>query len=252
MYGLISIHDVMPDNLPQVETFLQQLSRFPAYDIYLLVVPGCQWQPEQISQLRTWQQQGYELAGHGWRHQAGHISGVYHRLHSQLLSGNVAEHLSLSSQQIAVLIQRSYDWFITNELKPPALYVPPAWALGNIGHLDLERLPYRYYETLSGFLDVSNRECCRCPLIGFEARSRWQATFLSLFNQINSLPASSLRPTRISLHPHDREYYLGHRIDGVLSSVQRTLNYQQCLSALSIDRIDSAYTDYGNHLNSLN
>jgi len=252
MYGLISIHDVMPDNLARVHSFLQQLSRFPSRDICLLVVPGCRWQSGQIDQLRTWQEQGYELAGHGWRHQAGHISGVYHRLHSQLLSRDVAEHLCLSTQQIALLIQRSYDWFIANDLKPPVLYVPPAWALGNIGHEDLEALPYQYYETLSGFLDVSNHQHCRCPLIGFEARSRWQGVLLSLFNQINIVSARAYRPTRISLHPHDREYYLGHMIDSVLSSVQRTFNYQQCLNALSIDRIDSTGADYSNQLNSLN
>lgn len=241
----------MPDNVSQVRTFLQQLSRFPAKDICLLIVPGCQWQSKQIQELRAWQEQGYELAGHGWRHQAESISGVYHHLHSQLLSRDVAEHLCLSSRQIATLIQGSYDWFIANELNPPALYVPPAWALGNIRHEDLESLPYQYYETLFGFLDISNRQYWRCPLIGFEARSRWQGRLLNLFNQINILSARASRPLRISLHPYDRDYYLGHAIDNILSSAQQTLNYRQYLDALSIGRKDATCTNDSNHLNSM-
>ena len=113
---LLSIHDVMPDTLDDVESIFSELNRLGHEEVTLLVVPGSGWTPASLQRLRALAQAGAELAGHGWHHVVDDIRGPRHRLHSLLISRNVAEHLALSTPQIRSLLQRCYDWFDANDI----------------------------------------------------------------------------------------------------------------------------------------
>ena len=57
------------------------------------------------------------------------------------------------------LMQQCYDWFAASRLPQPALYVPPAWAMGAIGRTRLAADgPFRLYELFGGVFDAGARE----------------------------------------------------------------------------------------------
>ena len=231
MKALISIHDVMPETLDRVQGILDIMPPACLNHLVLLVVPGKAWSQKQVAQLQAWQERGMELAGHGWQHEAQDIRGVYHRLHSLLLSRRAAEHLSLSAEQVAALIQRNHDWFRAQGLQEPNLYVPPAWALGRIPRDALNTLPFRYYESTRGYYDVQTQRSVTLPLCGFEADTQLRALSLRLWNRGQRLLASSGRPLRISLHPDDLQLYLSEDLKTLLSKVSESLDYRHCFPA---------------------
>lgn len=216
--AVISVHDVMPETLSQVTAILSRaLAPFPAENIALLVVPGRSWQPSQISQLRDWQAQGYELAGHGWTHEVAEIRGLYHRLHSWVLSRRAAEHLSYTSRELKRLLLNNYDWFGAQGMAAPELYVPPAWAVGALSLPDLRALPFAAMETTSGFRSLRTGRSTKLPLVGFEADNRWRAAVLRPWNHLNQSLCNYRRPLRLSIHPFDFSYLLQHDVQKLLA-----------------------------------
>ena len=89
--ALVSVHDVMPETLPQVERILTLLDAEGIAPVTLLVVPGTGWNNEGIERLRGYQARGCELAGHGWVHRVERITGFAHRVHSRVISRNSTE-----------------------------------------------------------------------------------------------------------------------------------------------------------------
>ncbi|MDX1803639.1 MAG: polysaccharide deacetylase family protein [Alcanivorax sp.] len=224
--ALVSIHDVMPETRSRVQQILARLP-LPAEVVTLLVVPGRDWQCADLEWLHALQAQGYPLAGHGWQHRCDPPTTVYHKLHSLLLSRDVAEHLSLSAAGIEQLICRCHGWFAEQGLTPSSLYVPPAWALGRIAPAQLANLPFRYFETLNGVYDARERRLIRLPLAGFEADSAWRAWVLQLFNGFNVHRArATRRPLRIGIHPYDLELKLAGTVFAMLEQVSDALAYE--------------------------
>ena len=119
----VSVHDVMPSTWDAVLSTLSHLEGLPHSKVHLLVVPGCEWEPKHMDQLRRWKEQGYEFSGHGRIHHCGQIKTLYHRLHSLLISRDVAEHLevSLSSDDEQRLESRDVDhvqaWLLATQAK---------------------------------------------------------------------------------------------------------------------------------------
>ncbi|GGY73410.1 polysaccharide deacetylase family protein [Marinobacter zhanjiangensis] len=224
--ALISIHDVMPETRQRVQALLDRMpASVPARSVLLLVVPGRDWSAGDRAWLASLQRQGYPLAGHGWCHQCAPPRTVYHRLHSALLSRDAAEHLSLDTDSIAALIRASYLWFEQQGLEPPELYVPPAWALGPMRRPALRRLPFRYYETLTGIYDAERDRFFRMPVIGFEADTTVRALMLRLINNVQLCLARWRRqPVRIAIHPYDAELHLPQDLQAALVSVQNALS----------------------------
>ncbi len=224
--ALVSIHDVMPETRTRVAELLRTMPEtIPAERIVLLVVPGRDWSHADIGWLHSLQQQGYELAGHGWSHQCAPPRTLYHRLHSLLLSRDAAEHLSLDADAIAGLIRANRRWFDEQGLESPELYVPPAWALGAIPPAELKALPFRYYETLSGIHDVETGRFRRLPVVGFEADTPGRARVLRLINAVQlQLARWWRRPVRLAIHPHDAELYLARDLRACLDAVTWSLN----------------------------
>ena len=216
--AIISLHDVMPDTLDETEALLADwLTDVPPQRVTLLVVPGLDWQPAQLDRLREWERQGYELAGHGWAHCVRRVKTLYHRLHSTLISRRAAEHLSLSEDELVTLLNDNYHWFKHHDFKKPELYVPPAWAMGQLDTTTLQRLPFRYFESTPGLLDSQHIRFRRLPLAGFEADRRWRGPCLRAWNGINRVLAAPQRPLRLSIHPCDHRLYLA-------ASLRRWLN----------------------------
>ena len=96
MHATVSIHDVMPHTLEGVHALAALIPVNQRPKTLLLIVPGLEWSAEQINTLKHLRDDGFSFAGHGWQHRTPHIRGIYHRLHSLLISRNAAEHLSYS------------------------------------------------------------------------------------------------------------------------------------------------------------
>lgn len=229
--ALISVHDVMPETLDDVDELLAGcLAALPPERVVLLVVPGRRWQAYDIDRLRRWQNCGYELAGHGWQHCVKRVSTLYHRLHRLLVSRDAAEHLSLGESEVRGLVAANAEWFECNRLAPPDLYVPPAWAMGRLSPRLRERLPFRYYESTAGISDDRLGVFTLLPLAGFEADCRWRALFLNVWNRLNRLIASPRRPLRIAIHPGDHRHLLHGMMNRWLSHGISPINYRDVAS----------------------
>ncbi len=217
--ALVSIHDVMPTTLNKVEVILGTLREQGIHTATLLVVPGKPWQADEIDQLRSYVAQGYELAGHGWHHEIEHYGGLGHRLHGLLISKNVAEHLALDRAGIEALIRRCYKWFAQNKLPSPSLYVPPAWAMGDITNARLRRLPFRYYEYFSGIYDGRLNCFERIPMVGYEVDAWFRVPFVSAWNRMNFFGARFRHRLRFSIHPNDFQLLLHNQLSRDLQKV---------------------------------
>ena len=214
----VSIHDVMPSTLSQTLEILDYLSGYGIGQVTLLVVPGKEWDRKGIVTLRSLQNRGHQLAGHGWIHHADKCRSLYHKLHALFISRQAAEHLSLGESEIATLISRCHHWFPENGLPVPDLYVPPAWAMGDISRQHLHELPFRCYEFLNGLYHSDTDQFEHMPLLGFEADTRLRRRLLRLNNAVNRLRMRK-RIGRIAIHPHDLDLYLRPDLDRLFSSL---------------------------------
>lgn len=228
--ALASIHDVMPDTLPRVREIIRFLQTRNIFDFTLLVVPGLAWSDSDIEQLHSWQQGGLELAGHGRRHAIVRKTTALHALHAKLMSKDEAEHLSLSTEEIAAIITECYHWFQEAGLSPPSLYVPPAWAMGALPRRRLHMLPFARYETLSGVYDCHTALFKRLPLTGYMADTRFRCGVLHIFNAINLHLLSGF--TRIAIHPGDLRLPLKESLSRHLASFQRCISYQEAFNRI--------------------
>ena len=228
--ALVSIHDVMPHTMDRVEQILAFCARQGIPPVTLLVVPGCDWQPAHLDRLHRLAEQGHELAAHGWHHRIAGFGGLYHRIHSALISRQVAEHLALAPDGVAELMQRSHRWFPAHGLPAPTLYVPPAWALGRLPQGGLAALPYSHIETLRGLLAVDGGRLHRLPLMGFEADTRWRAIALRAWNGRQKARARrQSRPLRIGIHPYDFDLQLADDLRSLLGEPMDFIRYHQAL-----------------------
>ncbi len=215
---LISVHDVMPSTRSRVSDVLDWLSERQAGPVVLLVVPGSGWDAGGVEWLRSLERAGHELAGHGWRHAVEHYGGVYHRLHGALISRRVAEHLALDRDGIAALVRRCHGWFGEVGLRPPRLYVPPAWAMGPLGPEQLPRLPFEWYEDLAGYWSRQG-QCHRVPVVGYESDRAWTRPFLRLFNRHARRRGRRRGLLRVAIHPDDLRLSMAADLARCLDSV---------------------------------
>ncbi|MBK1706404.1 polysaccharide deacetylase family protein [Halochromatium glycolicum] len=230
--ALVSVHDLMPETMPAVRRTLKRLEHHGLAPVTLLVVPGLDWTASGIAELRQLQRDGYRLAGHGWRHHADRLGGLYHRLHSLFLSRRVAEHLALDVDGIIGLIRRCHAWFGDHGLDAPSLYVPPAWAMGGV---TLEQLresgPFPLYERFDGVMVAEasaspTSQLQRLPLLGYEGDNALRVPILRIWNHWNRHRATRTgRPIRIGIHPHDIELRLAGELERDLARPIEPIDY---------------------------
>lgn len=222
----------MPSTLTEVSQLIELCRENAIAPLTLLVVPGHDWTAAGLEQLRRWSAGGCQLAGHGWLHRCATIRGIRHRLHSRILSRNVAEHLCLSGEQIVRLMHRCFEWFSLHGFAAPQLYVPPAWALGSLSGEQLRRVPFQGIETLGGMHLVSEARWRPLPLLGFEADTWGRAVALRTLNgTMRTLGKTLALPTRISLHPFDHRLRLQRSLRHVLGKDWLPIDYAGLFSA---------------------
>lgn len=219
---LLSIHDVMPETFWNVSMILDRYFEIPEFAPDLLIVPGCHWECKHIDQILKWAERGCNLVAHGWNHRIERYGGLFHRLHSVLISRQVAEHLQFKSHEIRSLMQDSFAWFSKTGLPEPVYYVPPAWALGSIRPEDLKTTPYSKVEVMRGFIDTQNAKLVPAPVLGYEADTAFRAWFLKIWNQqaINTANRHH-QLLRVSIHPYDFEYLLKSDLEALLKHLRR-------------------------------
>jgi predicted deacetylase len=199
-----SIHDVSPDSFVSAQTLVDRLSTAGRRPLCILVVPSGDWEAHQIDTLGQWESERHILAAHGWSHRATPARSFYHRMHARFFSRDVAEHLSKSSAESMSIVRRAERWFRDVGLSAPALYVPPAWALGSVRCSAFGDTGFRWVETLTGIYDVRADRMHRLPLVGFEADTQTRRWFLRASNAVNwRLGAAMNRPVRVAVHPDD-------------------------------------------------
>jgi uncharacterized protein len=226
--AIVSIHDVTPSTLTETGELLRLCKAHGVHKTTLLVVPGLQWSRPLLNQLREWQRCGHEIAAHGWLHQCGQISSWYHRGHSLVLSRQAAEHLSLAGTSIFDLMQRAATWFDENFACVPSLYVPPAWALGNIALDRIRETRFQQVETLTSLFDVRRSRSVRLPLLGFEADTLARQCLLQCSNALNlALSNRTGRAIRIAIHPFDHRLRLARQLASALQQTEKTLLYSE-------------------------
>ena len=224
--AIVSIHDVMPSTLANVENFLTGLlASLPKSNVSLLVVPGLAWSSDQIETLKRLQSEGYEIVGHGWCHESGRVQRLYHRLHSFFVSRQSAEHLALTETQIVDLLWRNFKWFTEHDFNPPQLYVPPAWAMGRVRQQALHGVPFSFFESSRGFNSTASRYFRCLPLVGFEADTAVRAFFLRYWNKLNIRFAKAFGAVRVSIHPYDHTLLLADQLS-VLVPQLSSLNWR--------------------------
>ncbi len=224
----------MPGTLSRVREILDLLEESGVPPVTLLVVPGRDWDQAGVGLLRGWARKGHRLAGHGWEHRAPPPAGLYHYLHSRLISRDQAEHLSRSRDELLERVRRTHGWFAEVGLPAPELYVPPAWAMGALGRDDLRALPFACYEVLRGLIHGGTGRLLSLPLVGFEADTRLRRLGLGLFNGVNRAGARATRlPLRISIHPFDLEYLLAADLRKMLREPWNFLAEEEALKGPS-------------------
>ena len=222
---VLSIHDVMPETIDRTEAIVDLLMNAGLDVVTLLIVPGKDWTADRFARLKALIDRGATPAGHGWTHHAERIGGLYHWLHSTLISRRAAEHLALGADDIETLIQRNHDWFVERGLPVPDLYVPPAWAMGSISRKALDRLPFARYETLSGVYDSASGRFHRSAMVGYEADTGFRAVSCRAWNAANLAAAGSKRPVRVAIHPFDLELKLADDVRRIVAAGGTALGY---------------------------
>ena len=131
---LISIHDVTPALMPQVES-LYALCRSRGVTPALLVVPDWHgaWpltqHPEFVSWARAREAEGAEILLHGERHdEAGAPRGMVDALRAFGRTNGEGEFLTLDLAQASERIERGVGLLRAYRLNPVG-FVPPAWLM---------------------------------------------------------------------------------------------------------------------------
>jgi predicted deacetylase len=228
MKAIISIHDCMPETMDKIQYILKWLKERHVPPVTILVVPGKNWSENQLSLLKQFTEEGHILSAHGWYHHT-QAKKILHRIHSLIISKDVAEHLDLNQQGILELINKSCQWFIQKQLPAPSLYVPPAWALGAINKKTLTKTSVKQIEVTRGVIHLSSSHKPKLqtlPLTGYEADSPFRVCFLSKWNQFQQRQAQNKSlPLRISIHPYDLDLPIAEQLEQQLKSVETFLNY---------------------------
>lgn len=229
MRAILSIHDVMPTTLTQVERIIDQVPADFRHNIMLLIVPGLSWEVDDIAKLKKWSKMGMALAGHGWLHKTGRIDSIWHKIHSALVSRDVAEHLSLTASEELQLMQRNRAWFAQHDLPVCDWYVPPAWAFGRLAINQRVRSGYRYFESTFFVYDGQESVHHFLPMVGYEADTLFRKYVVRIWNFANRL-LGRWRPIRMGIHPHDLELRLAKDLVADLQRLSNVESYNRALT----------------------
>jgi hypothetical protein len=155
-------------------------------------------------------------------------------------SRDVAEHLGKTEPQVREIVERGARWFTEAGLGPPTVYVPPAWAMGELPLRAFGETNYRWVETLTGIYSVRGKRFHRLPLVGFEADTAARARALGGLNRINHLLATATgRSLRVAIHPRDFDLLLARDLERMIDGQNEVVT----LATLDRQTADSSRAD---------
>lgn len=215
---IFSFHDLCPQTIPMAMAVLAMLKDHGKKEITLLLIPGLFKDNSSLRELQKLLEKypDAELAGHGWSHKIVRKKSAYHHIHSMIISRDVGEHLSLPEAEIYHLINSCHGWFADHDLPKPEIYVPPAWAMGNISRSSLDSLPFRYYEYQFGVYDSQFKKFHHLPVIGFEADTKIRQTALIAWNYFNLKIGHYCHSLRVAIHPFDLDLKLSSDLKEII------------------------------------
>ena len=118
------------------------------------------------------------------------------------------------------------DSFVGDDLPEPERYVRPAWTISRIDLRDLDKLPFRQYETLVGIYDSGARSFRRTAMVGFEADTAFRALSCRIWNRLNLWVAGTSKPVRVAIHPRDLQLLLADDLRAFLGQGGQALSYR--------------------------
>lgn len=130
---LLSFHDISVHNFDAVVPLVDEILFLAGTPFALLVIPDTKGSStERIfafkAQLKTWQQNGFELLLHGCSHKASANSGRSYPGRLALhLTSNEAEFAGLNKESSASLLEEALSLWQALEVGPPTAFVPPTW-----------------------------------------------------------------------------------------------------------------------------
>lgn len=210
---LLSIHDVSPRFLPQIERLDAHFARHGDTDrIALLVVPD-HWGEAPIARdpafcawLRRRHAGGAEIILHGWSHRddGGDARGVIDRLRGRTMTAGEGEFLTLPHAEALRRMREGRDLLQQIIGAPVEGFVAPAWLYGPGALAALRDAGFAFAEDhLRVWRPATGDVLARSPVVTWASRSR--ARLLS-----SLVAAAALRPIlpllpiiRIGVHPGD-------------------------------------------------
>ncbi|HWI87040.1 MAG TPA: polysaccharide deacetylase family protein [Sphingomonas sp.] len=209
---LLSIHDVTPDSLGQVERLHAHLcDRAGTCPIALLVVPE-HWQSVPVAGaatfrhwLRARHQAGDEILLHGWHHRdSGARAGWFTQWKATRLTAGEGEFLKLDRVE-ALRRLRDGRALLEDIIGAPVPgFVAPAWLYGEGAHAALREAGFAFAEDHFRVWAPGGGEIfARGPVVTWASRSRARKAGSLAFAALARATLASLPTIRIAVHPAD-------------------------------------------------
>ena len=241
----VSIHDVSPAFVPEIEQALAACARFGAKPA-LLVVPDFhgRWPlldyPDFCARLRVLQSAGHEVYLHGFFHKArigdsahdahlpektggtGRPGGVRWAFAQRVVSGGQAEFCDLSREEAVDRLERGERTLRDAGLRVDG-FVPPAWSMARWLPELLAGRGYRFCEDHARVYDPAAGRARFSVVLNYASRTPARLYSSVAWCRV-AKHAGGLLPARIAIHPADMGLPLLRReIDRLLAWGARDL-----------------------------
>lgn len=208
---LVSVHDVCPGNLANIEALLAHFQGLPLRYTFLAVL---RWHREIplwknshcLSFLRQRQEQGDEVAMHGFYHVDDEMPLRFGKdwLLRRLYTDGEGEFLPLGVRKAKARLHWGKEMLESLGFSVSG-FVPPAWLLGEGGKEALLSSGFSYTSFFSG-IQILPKGWIQSSAITWSARSSLRVKTSLLFNKTRFFCLETPPLIRVALHPRDAIY----------------------------------------------
>ncbi len=207
---VVSIHDVAPLTLPQVEQIVTRLAELGVERCSLLVVPDHHHRGRSLGDrafvrwLHELIARGHEIVIHGFYHERERRAGesTRQKLITRIYTADEGEFYDLDYMEALRLLQEARDEFALHGFSP-AGFIAPAWLLGPEAERAALAAGFRYTTTLREVRDLSTGAQFASQSLVYSVRSNWRCVVSLLWNRFLFSRLTGNPLLRISLHPAD-------------------------------------------------
>lgn len=223
---LISISSVKPETLDQVDQLLAAVRDHGIRKTTLFVETEAHWATRDVDRLRRWRDKGVAFGGQGLSQSSIPVKHWKKPRWRRVHSTDTGIQSERTEANCVELIARCAEWFQSQRLARPNVYATPEWTLDRLSVSQLNRLPFRMYESRQGVIDINCRRMYSLPSVSFEADSWFRSFALRSVNASNRAAAViSRRPLRVSLHPYDLTLRLHDDVIRLLGSTTIAIDF---------------------------